>query len=115
MYKKLIPALIMLLISALLLGTSTYAWFSMNKTVSAENMEIKATSANPYLVISETENGTFDTDADSMVLNPVAESELKLVTPLNVASNVQYYNTETNRDGDTKTTPTKFTNAASVL
>ena len=31
--KKIIYAVIMLLISAMLVGTTTYAWFSMNKTV----------------------------------------------------------------------------------
>lgn len=30
-FKKLIPSMAMLLISAMLLGTSTFAWFSMNK------------------------------------------------------------------------------------
>ena len=115
MFKKLVPALIMLLISAILMATSTYAWFSMNTTVTAENMEITATSNNPYLVISETENGTYDTDASSMILTPAASSALQLVTPLNVASNVQYYADTSARSTDTKTTPTKFTNAASVL
>jgi hypothetical protein len=116
--KKLIPALCMLLVSAILLGTSTYAWFSMNKTVTAESMSITATSANPYLLISETETGTFDTDADAMVVTPAAATALKLVTPLNVASNIAHYATLANKNNDpdpVTTTPTKFTNAASVL
>ncbi len=40
--KKLIPALCMLLVSAMLLGTSTYAWFTMNKTVTATGLQVKA-------------------------------------------------------------------------
>ena len=118
--KKLIPALCMLLVSAILLGTSTYAWFSMNKTVTAESMSITATSANPYLLISETQNGTFDTDADAMVVDPAAATALKLVTPLNLAANaVPYY--ATLADATTDPTPVvtstfaKFTNAASVI
>ena len=48
--KKLIPAICMLLVAASLLGTSTYAWFSMNKTVTAASLEIKATTdANLYI------------------------------------------------------------------
>ena len=39
-FRKLIPALCMLLVSALFVGPSTYAWFSMNKTVTANNMQI---------------------------------------------------------------------------
>lgn len=49
-FRKLIPAFCMLLVSAVLLGTSTYAWFSMNTTVTASTMTIKATTdANLYI------------------------------------------------------------------
>ena len=41
-FRKLIPAMCLLLISAMLMGTSTYAWFTMNKTVTAQNMQVKA-------------------------------------------------------------------------
>lgn len=50
-FKKLIPAFCMLLISAVLMGTSTYAWFSMNKTVTANGMEVTAKSNASYLLI----------------------------------------------------------------
>lgn len=53
-FKKLIPALCMLLISAVLMGTSTYAWFSMNKTVTAEGMQVTAQTNNYYLLIGNT-------------------------------------------------------------
>lgn len=49
-FRKLIPALCMLLISAMLMGTSTYAWFSMNDTVTATGMQVTAsTNANLYI------------------------------------------------------------------
>ena len=51
-FKKLIPALCMLLISAVMLGSSTYAWFAMNNQVTATGMEVKAASNTQYLVIS---------------------------------------------------------------
>lgn len=51
-FKKLIPALCMLLISAVLMGTSTYAWFSMNKSVKAEGMQVTAQSNSTYLLIA---------------------------------------------------------------
>ena len=97
------------------MSTATFAWFSMNRTVTATGMEIKATADNPYLLISEASDGTFDTSADTMVLNPAAQTALKLVTPLNVASNVAYYADASAKEATTTTTPTKFTNAASVL
>ena len=50
-FKKLIPAFCMLLISAVLMGTSTYAWFSMNRTVTANGMEVTAKSNSEFLLI----------------------------------------------------------------
>ena len=48
--KKLIPALALLLVSAVMLGTSSFAWFSMNTTVTAGTMEVKAVAnANLYI------------------------------------------------------------------
>lgn len=53
-FRKLIPAFAMLLVSAVMLGTSTFAWFSMNTTVTATGMNVTATSDTPYFVISAT-------------------------------------------------------------
>lgn len=54
-FKKIIPALCMLLISAVLMGTSTYAWFSMNTTVSANGMQVKAKAESKFLqIVNET-------------------------------------------------------------
>lgn len=54
-FKKIIPALCMLLISAVLMGTSTYAWFSMNTTVHATGMQVTANAQETYLLIAEGE------------------------------------------------------------
>ncbi len=51
--KKLIPALCMLLIAAALMGTSTFAWFSMNTEVTAETMQIKAVTDSTNLYIAK--------------------------------------------------------------
>lgn len=39
---KLVPAFAMLLVSAILVSTSTYAWFSMNSSVTATGMSVEA-------------------------------------------------------------------------
>ena len=52
-FKRLIPALAMLLVSAILLGTSTFAWFSMNTSVSATGMEISVKSNSVFLLIGD--------------------------------------------------------------
>lgn len=77
-FRKLIPALCMLLVSALFVGTSTYAWFSMNKTVTANNMQITAKSDNMYLLISK-DNTTA----------PAIQAEAK--TEVDLAANTALY------------------------
>jgi len=53
MFKKLLPALVMLLISAVLLSTSTFAWFSMNTQVTATGMQIQAKSEGGIVISNE--------------------------------------------------------------
>lgn len=65
--KKLIPALCMLLVSAVLLGTTTYAWFSMNTSVAANNLGVTAKSNASYLLIGKTDNATVKTDSKEKV------------------------------------------------
>ena len=50
--KKLIPALCMLLVAACLMGTSTYAWFAANETVTASGMQVKAASDGGLAIAS---------------------------------------------------------------
>lgn len=72
-FRKLIPALCMLLVSALFVGTSTYAWFSMNTTVTATNMQVTAKSNATYLLIDTADNGTNkDTSATTKETNAAA-------------------------------------------
>jgi len=110
---KLLSAVGMLTVSAAMLVSSTFAWFSMNKKVTAETMTISAKSDSPFLLISD-DNSTFDTSV-SFTSTATADDALMLTTPLNVASNVQYYADSAAKTAGTKTTPTKFTNAGSVL
>lgn len=55
-FKKLIPAFCAMLVSAAMLGTSTYAWFSVNKKVEATGMSVTATPNTQYFVVSADTN-----------------------------------------------------------
>ena len=55
-FKAIVPALAMLLVSAVLLGTSTFAWFSMNDEVTVSGMQITAKSDQHYLIVGSTNN-----------------------------------------------------------
>lgn len=61
-FKKLIPAFCAMLVSAAMLGTSTYAWFSVNKKVEANGMSVTAQANTQYFVIST--DKTFGTDIE---------------------------------------------------
>ena len=52
--KRLIWSALLLLVAAVMLGTSTFAWFSMNTSVAVTGMQVVAKSDNTYLLISNT-------------------------------------------------------------
>ena len=64
--KKLIPALCMLLVSAILLGSSTYAWFSMNTQVTATGMQVKA-QAEGGIVIANSAKSAWTAEATAQI------------------------------------------------
>lgn len=68
-FKKLIPAFCAMLVSAAMLGTSTYAWFSVNKEVTATNMSVTAVADTQYFLIST----TADFSAEKLSMNLTAE------------------------------------------
>ena len=47
---KIVSAAAMLAVSASMLGTSTYAWFTMNKVVSVTNMQVRAKTEEGLLI-----------------------------------------------------------------
>lgn len=80
-FKKLIPALCMLLVSAVMLGSTTFAWFSMNTTVTASNMQVQAKADQVYLQIKE-KSESFTTNGNhTSIASTVAK---KSILPTNV-------------------------------
>ena len=84
--RKLLPAVGMLAISATMLATSTYAWFTMNKSVEVKGMQLKA-EAEKGILINEmagpdaATNGTWSAEAlagqsSAIALRPASTSDL---------------------------------------
>jgi len=82
--KKLAAATSMLMISALMLSSATYAWFTMNKEVSVTGMEVKA-HAEEGLLINEVatansntwdELATANTTHTTVVMRPASTADL---------------------------------------
>ena len=59
--KRILVAVAMLLISATLLSTASYAWFAMNTRVSANGLQVGAYSDSLFLQISK-DNSAYDTE-----------------------------------------------------
>ncbi len=53
--KKIIPALAMLLVSAVMLSTASFAWFAMSSEATANGMNVVIKSNSRYLLIAESE------------------------------------------------------------
>lgn len=88
-FKKLIPALCMLLISAVLMGTSTYAWFSMNMNVSATGMTVTAKSNSTYLLIGTSDNKTDKENSNVSIIATNASDNVYPAAFNNTASAIQ--------------------------
>ena len=61
--KKLIPALAMLVLSAVMMSTASFAWFSMNTEVEVTDLTVNAV-APVYVSISARDAGTWGTAVD---------------------------------------------------
>ena len=83
--KKLILAVSLLLISAVMLGTASFAWFSMNTEVAVDGIEVEAYSDSLFLEISKDDGANYDT---SVTLEG-AKKTLRLVTQKTLAAGYQ--------------------------
>jgi hypothetical protein len=86
--RKLLGAIGMLSVSAAMLVSSTFAWFSMNKTVSASTMSISAKSADPIIEMSANGSDFYNdlTSGSNWTLPDATNAKLKLVTPTAIRS-----------------------------
>ena len=107
MTRKLIPAFVMLIVSAIMLSTASYAWFATQTTVTATNMMVKAKADTKYLTIANALNGTYGSSAEA--LTPSATVDLVHAKITGVGTeNVEWYlgnSTDVDQVGNTNATP----------
>ncbi len=79
--RRLLPALCLLLISAMCAGTSTYAWFSLNNKVDATGIKVKAKATGTLVIdtssLNSNSNGTtvdLSSGTDAIELKPAVYS-----------------------------------------
>lgn len=101
--KKLIPAVAMLTTSAIMLSTATYAWFTLNKTVEVQGLQMTATTADALEIslgsvtgtagTSRYNPGTFTTDNNNFYKQPTdTDTEVSWTNLINVG---EYYSAVT--------------------
>ncbi len=56
--RKLIPAIAMLLVATVMMSTASFAWFSMNRDVTATGMSVTAKANAQFLLIGTADNAT---------------------------------------------------------
>ena len=66
--RKLIPALVMLLVSAIMLSTASYAWFASSYNVTAEEMHVKVKSNARFLEMALVTDGVAGEYGKSVVI-----------------------------------------------
>lgn len=134
-FRKLVPAFAMLLVSATVLASTTFAWFSMNNKVTATGMEVTAKANTQYLVIAKTAEeitrtsnpATTDTLAqnkmtvtggidDGTTVYPVSKNGDTALTvgTVNIGANKWYTANSNKYDEPGEKDPNKLTNAKEV-
>lgn len=66
--RRLIPAFAMLLVSAVLMSTASFAWFSMNSEVTATDINVTAKAPASLLISSDNTEGSY---GSTITLTPV--------------------------------------------
>lgn len=78
--RMLLSSIAMLLVALVALGSATYAWFTVSKTVTADGMQVKAIASAGLEISNTGASGTYDTtvsfgqttDSTSFQLKPVS-------------------------------------------
>ncbi|WP_295157019.1 hypothetical protein [uncultured Ruminococcus sp.] len=97
--KKLIPAAGSLAVSAVMLSTSTYAWFTMNKTVTVSGMEMKTTVGSNLLI----SDNNYEADYSTAALTQGRKALLEPVSSVSGANGTFWYTVDALGNGDART------------
>jgi hypothetical protein len=96
--RKLIPAIAMLLVSAVMMSTASFAWFSVANVATATGMQVKATSSGGIAIAGFTHDGTnfeapdIEKFKSTVDLSTVWNNAPTTVKPVSLASgNAKWY------------------------
>lgn len=112
--RKLFISIMTLVLTAVALGTSTFAWFSMNQKVTVTGMEV-TTQVSNYLLIQEDTLGSTTRIADENFVSSVNSSITALLEPVSTINGKNFFYTINGKaDGDAESDSYSAYNAAEV-
>jgi hypothetical protein len=91
--KKIVAAFAMFALSASMLGTATYAWFTMNKEVTVTGMEVK-TKVGDNLLIAQDELGSTAKKADGDFKTSDIDIMKALLEPVSTVNGTSFWYTD---------------------
>jgi hypothetical protein len=97
--KKIVAAFAMFALSASMLGTATYAWFTMNKTVTVSGMEMKTTVGSNLLI----SDNNYEADYSTAALSQGRKALLEPVSSVSGANGTFWYTVDALGNGDART------------
>ena len=100
--RKLIFTICMLLIASSMLGTSTYAWFTMNRNVSATGMTVKAKGEGGILIDRTIYGPNWTTDMKKALssVTQFGSATVQSLLPTSTSNCIQWYHAEAENDSE---------------
>ena len=83
--RKLVPAIVMLLVAAAFVGTSTYAWFSMNRIVDVTGMSVTTEVADSLLIA--------ETNSEASFVKSIEQNRSGKLRPVSTVNGVDFFYT----------------------
>lgn len=101
--KQLAAAIAMTLVASVALGSSTYAWFAINSTVTATGAQFKTEVQNNLFIASNTGNAKA---AESEFVTTIKEDIDALLEPVSTVNGINYFYADKNNVINTGATKT---------
>ena len=89
--KKLIPAIVMLVVSAVVLSTASYAWFTTAENVSASGMQVTASAPASILIRGASNNTAWTAFSSQLNFADIYSGDDALLTPTSSWDGVTFY------------------------
>lgn len=89
--RKLIPALAMLLVAAVVMSTASFAWFTMSREVTAKGMNVTVTAPNNLLIKGADAGQVFSAEGTSSIGDGTTLGLIKAIKPASSIDGLSFF------------------------